>query len=281
MKVKHSKFRNPGIIYELLVRQVATDTLSNKESKAVDILKRYFTKGELCNEQKIYNILYSAKIINESKAETLISSALDVAKKLNQSVLRREKYNLIKEIKNVYNIDDFFKTKIPDYKIFASIYNLIETISNKKFTDPQIVVSNKETLLEHITNKKTEKTFDNEVLEEYSKIDKDTRILSYKLMVEKFNEKYGDLDSNQKMLLKEYINSNNINDLKDYVNTKHDYIKKELTKLIKKVDDSVTNIKLTEMLNMIQPIEKSVRDEDIVELMQYFQLLNELKSTQK
>ena len=85
MTLKHSKFRNTGIIFELLVRQIAADTLSNKESKAIDILKRYFRKGELANEHKVYNILYTAKVLNEAKAESLINSALEVSKKLNKS----------------------------------------------------------------------------------------------------------------------------------------------------------------------------------------------------
>lgn len=278
MRIKHSKFRNTGILFELLVRQVAADTLANKESKAVNILKRYFTKGELCNEQKIYDSLYSAKIINESKAETLVSSALDMAKKLNQSSLRREKYNLIKEIKSIYNVDDFFQSKISDYKVFASIYMLIEAVNSKQFTDPDQVVASKVTLLEHITDKKTAKPFENEVLEEYSKIDKETRLISYKIMVEKFNEKYGDLDNNQKELLKEYIgNLNNISSLKEYINTKQEVVKKELTKLVKKVNDPITSVKLKETISLIKPIEKMVKDDDVVGLMQYYQLVNELK----
>ncbi len=282
MTLKHSKFRNTGIIFELLVRQIASDALSNKESKAVDILKRYFRKGELANEHKIYNILYTTKILNEGKAESLVSSALEVSKKLNKSILRREKYNLIKEIKNVYGLENFFKSKIDNYKVLASIYSLIESANSDKFINPSIVVTNKCVLLEYITKKKIDdKKMNNLILEEYSNIDKETRLLSYRILIEKFNSKYDNLNSNQKDVLKEYINNiSNTNNLKEYINNKNILVKKELTKLSKKVKDQVVNIKLNEVISLIKPIEKTtnVKDEDIIGLLQYLQLAKELQA---
>lgn len=281
MTLKHSKFRNTGIIFELLVRQIASDTLSNKESKAVNILKRYFRKGELANEHKVYNILYTAKILSESKAESLINSALEVSKKLNKSILRREKYNLIKEIKSIYGLENFFKAKIDNYKVLASIYNLIESSNDTKFTNPSQIVNNKCVLLEHITKKKVDdKKMNNLILEEYSNIDKETRLLSYKILIERFNSKYDSLDNSQKEVLKEYINNiSNTNNLKEYINNKNVLLKKELTKLSKKIKDQVITIKLHEVISLIKPIDKTtnVKDEDIINLLQYLQLVKELQ----
>ena len=54
-RIKHSKVKNTGLIFELLVKQIAADTLSKKDSNAVEILKNYFTgKSALVREFKLY-----------------------------------------------------------------------------------------------------------------------------------------------------------------------------------------------------------------------------------
>ena len=206
----------------------------------------------------------------------LINTLLEAHGKLNKSQLRREKYNLIKEIKDTYNVNDFFKAKITDYKIMASIFNLLE---NKKATALSIVNS-KVTLLEHITIKpKTVKK--DTVLENYSKQDKDTRLLTYKVLLEKFNDKYSDLKDNQKTLLKEYVNSvTNSPALKSFINQEIKEVKKTITGYSKKVEDKAVAIKLTETKGMIKPLCKktSVNDDNVINLLNYYELVNELKT---
>ena len=55
MAVKHSKYRNTGILFELLVRQTTADLLENKDSKAVKILKKYFTNTDLGKDHTIFS----------------------------------------------------------------------------------------------------------------------------------------------------------------------------------------------------------------------------------
>ena len=184
MKVKHSKYKNTGILFELLTRQLTSDTIAGNNPKALDFLKKHFnSKTELLKEYKIYHTLATQKYNKDSKATMLIETLLNAHKKLNRSQLRREKFNLIKEIKNTYNVNDFFKAKITDYKIMASIFNLLE---NKNST-PLSIVNSKVTLLEHITEKPTS-IKKNVVLENFSKEDKNTRLLTYKVLLEKFND---------------------------------------------------------------------------------------------
>ena len=205
----------------------------------------------------------------------LIEELIKTHKKLNKSQLRREKYNLIKEIKDTYNVNDFFKAKISDYKVMASIYNLLE---NKKATTLSIVDS-KVTILEHITEKQT-KAKSNVVLENFDKQDKDTRLLTYKVLLEKFNDKYSDLQDNQKTLLKEYVNSvSNSPALKSYINQEIKEVKKTLTLYSKKVEDKAVAIKLNETKIMIKPLCKksSVHDDNVINLLNYYELINELK----
>ena len=278
MKVKHSKYKNTGILFELLTRQLTSDTITGNQSKSLSFLKKHFnSKTELLKEYKIYHTLATQKYNKDSQATMLIDTLLEAHGKLNKSQLRREKYNLIKEIKDTYNVNDFFKAKITDYKIMASIFNLLE---NKNATALSIVNS-KVTLLEHITGKEKKSVKKDVVLENFSKQDKNTRLLTYKVLLEKFNNKYSGLQENQQTLLKEYVNSvTNSPALKSYINQEIKEVKKDLTKFSKKVEDKAVAIKLNETKGMIKPLCKksSVNDDNVINLLNYYELVNELKT---
>ena len=206
----------------------------------------------------------------------LIEELVKAYERLNKSQLRREKYNLIKELKENYNINNFFKAKITNYKIMASIFNLLE---NKKASTISIVNS-KITLLEYITEKPT-KIKKDIVLETFNNQDKDTKLLTYKVLLEKFNDKYSDLQDNQKTLLKEYVNSvTNSPALKSYINQEIKIVKKDLVKYSQKVEDKAVAVKLTETKGMIKTLCKktSVSDDNVINLLNYYELVNELKT---
>lgn len=280
--IKHSKYKNTGILFELLVRQATSDLMSNKDPKAVKIFKKYFTDTELGREYNLYNTVLNAPKLSESKAEMLINTIVEQAKKLNREKLDKEKYNLIKEVKKYYDLDDFFKAKIDTYRIYASTYTLIESQLSKEIHDTKQIITNKLTLLEHITKETlTERKVASKVVEEFMKEDKEVRILAYKILVEKFNEKYAALSAEQRGLLKEYIN--NVSDtkkLRTYLNTKLLEVKTTLTDYSTKTEDKVLQIKLNEVLNFIKPIgaNDSIKDEVLIGLMQYYQLISELKA---
>lgn len=281
--IKHSKYKNTGILFELLVRQATSDLMSNVDSKAVKIFKKYFTGTELGKEYNLYNTVLNAPKLNESKAEMMVNTIVEQAKKLDRVKLDREKYNLIKEIKKHYNLDDFFKAKIDTYKVYASVYTLIENQLTKEFSDTKQLVTNKLTLLEHITKESlTERKVASKVVEEFMKEDKEIRILAYKILVEKFNDKYSALSTEQRDLLKEYIN--NVSDtlkLRTYLNTKLLEVKTEISVLKESTKDKVLKIKLNEVLNFIKPMGQNdaIKDEVLIGLMQYYQLIGELKAT--
>ena len=282
MKIKHSKFKNTGILFELLVRQIASDTISGADSAAIGLVKKYFSKSELHKEHKLYQALVSTKALTEGKAESLINATLEISSRLNRSALRKEKYNLIKDIRESYGIEEFFKSKINNYSQYAAAYNLIEAHNSLEFVEPSQVIENKVTLLEHITRKEVSKEdVKDRVLEEYAKMDKGTRILAYKMLLEKFNEKYGDMSPAQKTVLKEYIN--NISDtvkLREFVNESYTAIKSQIVQLSKTVVDKTIQIKLNEVATFLKPLDKnqSVKDDNIIALLQFHQLIEELKS---
>jgi hypothetical protein len=282
MKIKHSKFKNTGILFELLVRQIASDTVSNKDSSAIGLVKKYFGKSELAKEYKLYQALISPKSLSEAKAETFINSTLEASLRLNKTTLRKEKYNLIKEIRDHYDIEEFFKAKISHYKEYAAAFNLIEAHNSLEFTEPQHIIDNKITLLEHITRKEVDKDgVKDRVMEEFNKMDTGSRILAYRMLLEKFNSKYATLSDRQKLILKEFINNiTNTTKLRDFVNKNFNIINEEITKLIPTVSDKTTQIKLAEVITLLQPLDKTqnVKDENVISLLQYYQLIDELKA---
>jgi hypothetical protein len=280
MNIKHSKYKNTGILFELLVRQITSDTLSGKNSKAANILKKYFVKTELGKEYKLYETLSKYKNITEGKAEVVINSIIESSKNLNRGTLKRQKYNLIQEVQKYYNLDEFFKTKLPSYKIYAALYTLIEIYNSENLSNPDQIISNKVAILESLTTKQVNKQkVENDLLIEFQSYDKDLRILTYKVLLEKFNGKYASLNDNQKLVLKEFINSvDSTPKLKEFYNSKIEEIKSTLLELTKKVENKVTKIKLVEINNIIKPLGKvsSIGNNDLVNLLQYFELIEEL-----
>lgn len=280
MAIKHSKYRNTGILFELLVRQTTSDLINNQDSKAVKILKRYFTNTELGKEYSLYSTFASSPALSEAKAEILISTILEQYKKLDFEKINKLKYNLIKEIKNNYDLDNFFKAKVDNYKPFASIYTIFES-QNAKSIDTKQVLLNKINLLEHLTAKDmTDSKAPKSLVEEFMKEDKEIRLLAYKILVEKFNNKYKDMSDRQKEVLKEYItNVSDTKNLKEYLNSQLETIKKELTTLKESTQDQVVKIKLEEVLKFIKPIKEnqSIKDEMITGILQYLDLIDELK----
>lgn len=281
MNVKHSKIKNTGILFELLVRQITADTLSGKESKAINILKKYFVKSELGKEYKLYETLSKHRNLTESKAEIVINSVIETSKNLNRGAIKRQKYNLIKEISSHYNIEDFFKTKLPNYKTHASLYTLLE-LYNTNTNNPDQLIENKINILESLTSKSIDKQkVKEDVLVEFQSYDKDLRILAYRVLLEKFNEKYSSLNKDQKIILKEFVNSvDSTPKLRDFYNTKIEELKTKLNVLSPKIADKAVKIKLDEVIKLLTPLSKShkVNDDNLINLLQYYELLNEIKN---
>jgi hypothetical protein len=285
MTIKHSKYKNTGILFELLVRQITADTLSGTESKAANILKKYFTKTELGREYKLYESLFRYVNVSEAKADMVVTTLIESSKQLNRSALKRQKYNLIKEIKANYNVEEFFKTKLPNYKAQAALYTLLEVYNSENLSNPNQIIENKTALLEHLTQSTIDKQdVQNSILEEFRNQDKDIRILTYKVLLEKFNNKYADLNENQKSILKEFINSvDNTPKLKEFYNGKVNEIKTHLSKLNASVTDKAIQIKINEVINMLSPLSKNDKasDDNLVNLLQYYQLVEELETIAK
>ena len=283
MYIKHSKFKNTGILFELLVRKITADTLAGAESPSVSILKKYFVNTELGKEYKLYETLFKSNNLSEGRANTILSTILEASKKLNRKSLKREKYNLVKELREHYNVEDLFKTNISNYKSLAALYTLFEVYNTTDVINPNQIVDNKLVLLEQLSLKGIDKnSIKNSLLEEFKSEDKDVRLLTYRVILEKFNDKYSHLSDTQKSILREFIEHiDSTSKLKEFYNLKIREIKKTILDEIKSVKDDATKIKLIEVNKFIVEIgkNKKINNNNLVDLLQFCNLIEELKTS--
>jgi hypothetical protein len=276
-KFKHSKLRNTGLLFEFLLRQVTVDVLNKKkESPALKIIKKQFNEHtEIGKELALYNLIMTKKFKSDKKADFFLSEVIRQRGRLNNATLRREKYNIIASIKESYDVNQLFSSKVPNYKVFASVYKLFEGINEMgadEKTESYFIIVENVTTVKHTKNKSY-------IPEEFK--DKDLRILSYKTLLEKFNKKYTNLSDEQKHVLKEYIsNISNTNNFSIFVETQIPKLKKKLNGKVKKVKDKVLKIKLQEAINCVDKFclneSKQTDDNSVVQLLRYYELDKEL-----
>lgn len=275
--LKHSKVKNTGLIFELLVRQVASDTMSNNKSASLKILQRNFVKNsELNKELKLYRSLKEEIFNSSDKSLKFVEAVVLSRKNLNESTLKREKYNLIKSLKKNFNIQEFFKSRVNEYKIHASIYKVFEYA---EADDPKDYIENKFSLIEHVQRSK-EKNSNPSLVSE----NKDIRILASKMIIDKFNEKYSTLTLSQKHILREYINNvTNSENLKKYIKNETSKIAKNLLKYKTRISSKIVKIKINEVTKLLKSINKKhlIEDKDVLTILRYHELVNEIKKLGK
>lgn len=282
MKIKHSKFKNIGLIYELLVKQITSDLMDRKDSPAVNILRKYYTNSNspIVQEYGLYKVIAEGVDLTTMKANNLINAVLQAAKTINVRKLSELRYQMVSEIKEHYDVDKFFSVPVKDYKTLAALYCLLETERSGEFVDPKSIVYNKMTLLEHMIRRlqPQDQVVDN-ILEEYSNYDKDLRLLVFKVLLEKYNEKYGKLLGEQKAVLKKFMSIGSEKELQEYVNEEFSKLLSEIQQCQDKVPAGIEKIKLKEAMKMIQPVPatEKVGDDHIIRVLQFYDLLYELK----
>ena len=278
-KLKHSKYKNTGILFEMLVRKLTSETLSSDKSVTIDIIKKYFGKNtELSQELNLYNsLLKESKFKTEASAYEYIRMIKSAHSKLNQNSLRRQRYNLVKEISEKFKFDDISKIHINNYKVLASINMIFE---HEESDNPMQLMECKRAIASNSMLTNVNKTIKDPVIERFESQPKDVRLLTYKLLIDKFNEKYSGLSEDQKRLLNKYVtNVNDTTALKEYVQTIIPSIKKQLFTESKRIDDAVVKIKVQKLSEMLCNVEnlKTIKESHVLSLLRYFDLVKELK----
>ena len=283
-KIKHSKIKNTGLLYEILTRQVTADILDGRESKSVNLLRKYFNEETaLGKEKELYDILLTNSYKDERRAEKLIEAVVKTRQRISNQDLKKEKYNLIKEISETFSAKDFFNTRVSNYKTLASIYKFFLTETTRIDFSPKEIIDTKYSILESITSTRRIKK-PSKVSETLRKEERDTQLLSYEILVDKFNKKYTNLSESQKSLLREYINNiSNSNSFGEFINEEITKVVNELKPLLRKVNDKVVKIKLTEAINQAKNFttKSVVKDNQVITLMRYYELIKEVNDVTK
>jgi hypothetical protein len=277
-KLKHSKYKNTGILFEMLVRKLTSETLSSNKSVTIDIIKKYFGRNtELSKELQLYNALLKEQFRSEAQALDYIRTVKAAHGKLNQSVLNRQRYNLVKEISDKFVFANMSKMHISNYKVLASINMIFE---HDETVNPKQLMECKNAIIDNGLITERVKPQTDPVLENFESQPEEMRLLTYKLLVDKFNEKYSGLDESQKHLLNKYITHvNDTESLREYVQRVIPNIKKQLADLAKPVDDRVVQIKVQKLSEMLCNVEnlKTIKESHILSLLRYYDLIRELK----
>jgi len=277
-KLKHSKYKNTAILFEMLVRKLTSETLSSNKTVTADLIKKYFGKNtELSKELYLYNTLLKEQFKSEAQGLDYIRTVKLSYTKLNQSALKRQRYNLVKEISEKFIFANMSKMHINNYKVLASVYMLFEydeTDNLKQLLECKNVILQNNLITSRI------KVIKDPLMEQYEAQPKDIRLLTYKLLVDKFNDKYAGLDNSQKQLLNKYIvNVNDTEALKEYIQTVIPKIKKQLSEHVKHITDKVTKIKVEKLSEMLCTVEnmKTIKESHVLSLLRYFDLIRELQ----
>jgi len=287
-QIKHSKYKNTGILFELLVRQITLEILNNKDQNAQSILQEHFgSKTELAKELKLYHLLMNEKYNSENRAEKFIDLVTEEhLRKVDLKKVTREKYELVKKIKESFDTDKFFSSNITNYKELASVYKLFEAKHESGY-DIKDIFNSKYTIVEHVMSSSIQNKGEklNEIMfKEYKEQEKDLRLLTYKILVENFNKKYNTLNTDQKSVLKNYINNiSNTNDFSTFIDTERKKVLGELKKISPKVKDKVTSIKLDEIIQLLErfKVKQRIPDKYVSTMMISYELIQELKKKLK
>ena len=283
-KAKHSKFKNSGVLFELLTRQITSDILAGRdESFTKNLMFKYFNESkELGKEFQLYNFISSQSSKNPQTADRILDVVLQTRSKIDARELNKQKYNLVKEIKEQYNIDEFLKNKIPNYKLYASVYKLFENqnLNEVKFGVEELVDA-RECVIESLTK---DKKSDLQSLDIYDSQPAEVRLLAYKFLIENFNKKYSNLLPDQKRLLKEYItNVSNTNKFTEFVNIEYKRVSEILKEYISSINNKeVIKIKLNETITQLSSknVVGLVKENQLTSLWTAYELVEELKKIQ-
>ena len=282
MKVKHSKFKNTAILFELLVKQITQEVLANSNKNISEkIIKEFFSSNkELAKELRLYNQIVKEKYTSVNDAKLFLEEVSNERIKLDENKLNREKYNLIKTIKESYDLDKFLSSNLQNYKLLASVYKVFETKTLGRKVEIRDFIDSNNTILEHIVNKRISTKVSDTLYESFKQQSEDLRLLTYKLLIESFNKKYSNLDDSQKGLLREFIN--NVTNTSTFPKFIEEETKKVLSNLVKEskvIGDKVTKIKISEMIKLYKS-DKFLREnqeKQVSVLMLTYELLKEIK----
>lgn len=279
MNIQHNKKRNVGIIYELLLRSISASLVEGNKKKAqdaLDIISKYYDKStELYKEYRLFNALVKSTVSDTPVAAAVLSEAKSAARRFDLRKLDHEKSLLIRDINHNLQDQNFYHRRIPDYRYYATIQNLMNEWSNGDRSDLVKTVTLEGQVVHWLLKEKVELEFENE------KPNMEVDGLVVKIMSEKFNQKYGNkLNESQTQLIRDYIFSVENNQEKDFLDQLVDLRVRALDKL-GTLKLKTENTILQERIPLVEASLRSIAlenldDETISKFMTVSQLVTEL-----
>lgn len=248
-KIKHNKIKNTGLIYQILVRKMIQQATNGKKPTAYNIFNNFFSKDKALGKQlAIYNLLTNTKYENKDMASSLFEEALDLRMKIDDIRLDKQKYYCIKQIKKHYRIKPLFQTKVDNYKVYASIYKVFESLRYSEY-NPLTIVQSRHHVLDFMLRPLQEQSqVDSQDMKLFREQDYDVKEAALTLYVQKFNQKFAVLNESQKQLLKKYTYTMTDNtQLDGYMNKEidrlHQMFKDDDNEKVQQIFENVDKIK--------------------------------------
>ena len=277
MGKNHNKKRNSGLLYEFLVRSISESIVAGDDKRAkktLKLLKRHFKPGtELFREFRLFRALIGTTVDSDSIAGSIVAEARRGARTYDAEQLDREKSLLIRGINYSLHDDSFFDKRVDEYKMYATIQTLL---NDWRSTEPDIQRCAKfeDEIVKWL---RTPKAMN--VLEEQCDDRVDDFVVG--LMSKKVDKKYGFLNPEQIVLLKQYVGSEKSGDttvLREMI----DGLRQETLQLVEQYTAGSDEPFVTQRLAEVRTIlERDVNDVDDMVLSQYLriaQLKRELES---
>jgi len=268
----HNKKRNVGLIYEFMVRYMSKslidgDDIKFKETKK--IFKKHFKPGtELYREFRLFNSLIKTTVGTKFTAQSILSEAKIAARDYNYDKLNREKSVLIKNINHNLSDTGFYNFNIPEYKMYATIQTLLNDWRNTGALNLGRIAKYENSIMEWLVSEKS-------AINLAECVDDNSNNLVLRLMLEKINKKYNlKLSTLQKDILREYVFTNNIDNLKQTLNEIKINADQNINKLKNEFNDNKYLIEKIEKVSNILNEQnlKDINDETIIKCFKLIEL---------
>ena len=260
MSKTHNKKRNVGVIYEILVKYIARCLVekNDRERKiASKIIRKYYAPDtEIYKEYRLFKSLVETTVSNNSVAGSIMFEAKKASKNLDEAKLDKEKSNLIREVNYQLNSSDVYKTKVDNYRLYATIQTVLNEWRKDFPSDIQMLATYEDKITTWLLESKKNDEFDID-----DKKDVDSFVV--KIMAEKFNDRYGsNLCQEQKTLLRKYVFSGGSDSVREEVETMVEVAKQRL--LNYSTDSDYVMSKVTRVATKINEHDFSVLNDETV-----------------
>ena len=285
MSFRHNKKRNTGLVYEFLVRRMASTMVDRDPEgylQAVGIIKKYFSEGQpLAREKEIFDVVSTSRGLAEQAARRVLDQLQNHIMQLDAKKIEIKKSNLIKDVHYTFGQDFFSVHRIPEYRLLASIQMLVERYRQRgvNLTEDVQRIQLEEALIKFMTTPADDK----DAGQTGQRVDG----LVASLAMKKFEERYsGVLSESQKKTIRRFMNYSMTGNKEQFSRE----MEEERQSLLQKIkesrglkcfsDDVVMAQRLDEASDTLMKLDDLSSEDSVQELLLYHKLASEIDSNE-